>query len=318
MKNLFLISLFLALTSTGLYFSIPSPEKKVLKSDSELKNLKNEKIFFEESTPTFDIVRITSKGDAVIAGRSKPNKLVNIFDGNEKLGQVLSDMNGEWVWSSKESLKYGIKRLHLSFRKKNGELIGSDQTVIVFLEKDNAQSPIILKSSLSGKTNSYLMNLEELEGGFSVDYVEYSPESKITFSGRTAENKNLSFFIDNKLIGKTLSNDQGFWTFVTKKKIPLGELDLRVDLKLNDKLYSFSTPVFNDNLNGLNELLDSNNFVVQPGNSLWRIARRAMGGGIYYSEIYKKNQMKISNPDLIFPGQVLTIPLIIEKINYEK
>ncbi len=320
MKNFFLISLFLAFASTGLYFMIPFPEKKGLEkiSRNEFTNLENDNVLFEESIPTFDIVRITSKGDAVIAGRSKPNKLVNIFDGNEKLGQVLSDTNGEWVWSSKESLKYGIKRLHLNFRKDNGELVGSDQTIIVFLERDSAQSPIILKSSLSGKSNSYIMNLEELEGDFSVDYVEYTPEGKITFSGRSEENKNLSFFIDNNLIGNTLSNDQGFWTFITKEKIPLGKLNLRVDLKLNNQLYSFNTPIFNESPSDLDQLLYNKNFVVQPGNSLWRIARRTMGGGIFYSEIYKKNQMKITDPDLIFPGQVFTIPLITEKINYEK
>ena len=320
MKNFFLISLFLTIASAGLYLLIPSPEKDSSEDINQikLKNLESEKILFEDTTPTFDIVRITQKGDAVIAGRSKPNRLVNIFDGNEKLGQVLSDTNGDWVWSSRVSLKHGIKRLHLNFRKESGEVIGSDQTIIVFLEKDSKQSPMILKSSLSGKTNSYLMNLEKLEDGFSVDYVEYSPEGKITFSGRSEENKNLLFFIDNKLIGKTLSDDKGFWNFVTKKKIPLGKLDLRVDFKLSNKLFSFNIPIFNESLNDLNQLLDNNNLVVQPGNSLWRIARRTMGGGIFYSEIYKRNEMKISDPDLIFPGQVFTIPLITEKINYEK
>ena len=320
MKNFFLISLFLIFSSTGLYFLIPSPEKDSieLKNKTELKNLESDKILFEDPTPTFDIVRITPKGDAVIAGRSKPNRLVNIFDGNEKLGQVLSDTNGEWVWSSKESLKYGIKRLHLNFRKESGDVIGSDQTIIVFLERDSKQIPIILKSSLSGKTNSQLMNLEKLDDGFFVDYVEYSPDGKIIFSGRSEENKNLSFFIDNKLIGKTLSDDRGFWNFVSTKKIPLGKLDLRVDFKLNNQIFSFHTPIFNESLNDLNKLLDNNNFIVQPGNSLWRIARRTMGGGIFYSEIYKKNEKKIADPNLIFPGQVFTIPLIIEKISYEK
>ena len=87
---------------------------------------------------------------------------------------------------------------------------------------------------------------------------------------------------------------------------------------MDNKLFSFNIPIFNESLNDLNQLLDNNNLVVQPGNSLWRIARRTMGGGIFYSEIYKRNEMKISDPDLIFPGQVFTIPLITEKINYEK
>ena len=63
---------------------------------------------------------------------------------------------------------------------------------------------------------------------------------------------------------------------------------------------------------------NENNFIVQPGNSLWRIARKTMGGGIYFAEIYKKNKIKINNPDLIYPGQVFKIPIITEKIRYER
>jgi nucleoid-associated protein YgaU len=49
-------------------------------------------------------------------------------------------------------------------------------------------------------------------------------------------------------------------------------------------------------------------FVVQPGNSLWRIARRAYGEGLRYSVIYQANQSQIRDPDLIYPGQIFTIP----------
>ena len=49
--------------------------------------------------------------------------------------------------------------------------------------------------------------------------------------------------------------------------------------------------------------------VVQKGNSLWRIARKTLGGGIFYTEIYKNNLAKIKNPNLIYPGQVFNIPI---------
>ena len=55
-------------------------------------------------------------------------------------------------------------------------------------------------------------------------------------------------------------------------------------------------------------LIGEAKIVVQPGNSLWRIARRAYGGGIYFSVIYDANRANIRNPDLIYPGQVFSIP----------
>jgi nucleoid-associated protein YgaU len=48
--------------------------------------------------------------------------------------------------------------------------------------------------------------------------------------------------------------------------------------------------------------------IVQPGNSLWRIARRSLGAGTRYTIIYKANKGQISNPDLIYPGQVFNVP----------
>ena len=48
--------------------------------------------------------------------------------------------------------------------------------------------------------------------------------------------------------------------------------------------------------------------VVQPGNSLWRIARRTYGDGVRYSVIYESNQSQIRDPDLIFPGQIFLVP----------
>ena len=47
---------------------------------------------------------------------------------------------------------------------------------------------------------------------------------------------------------------------------------------------------------------------MQPGNSLWRIARSRYGSGPNYSVIYEANKEQIRDPDLIYPGQVFTIP----------
>jgi LysM repeat protein len=46
--------------------------------------------------------------------------------------------------------------------------------------------------------------------------------------------------------------------------------------------------------------------VVAPGDSLWDIARRQYGSGLYYPDIARWNHL--SNPDLIRPGQQLTLP----------
>ena len=41
---------------------------------------------------------------------------------------------------------------------------------------------------------------------------------------------------------------------------------------------------------------------------LWNIAKKYYGNGAQYTKIYNANKGKIKNPNLIYPGQVLTIP----------
>lgn len=49
-------------------------------------------------------------------------------------------------------------------------------------------------------------------------------------------------------------------------------------------------------------------YTVVSGDTLYNIARRLYGDGSLYPKIFDANRDKISNPNLIHPGQVLTIP----------
>lgn len=49
-------------------------------------------------------------------------------------------------------------------------------------------------------------------------------------------------------------------------------------------------------------------YTVRKGDSLWAIAKKHYGNGATWPRIYDANRTKIKNPNLIFPGQVLTIP----------
>lgn len=49
-------------------------------------------------------------------------------------------------------------------------------------------------------------------------------------------------------------------------------------------------------------------YTVKSGDCLWTIAKKYYGNGAQYTKIYNANKDKISNPNLIYVGQVLTIP----------
>jgi nucleoid-associated protein YgaU len=49
-------------------------------------------------------------------------------------------------------------------------------------------------------------------------------------------------------------------------------------------------------------------YTVVAGDSLSKIAKREYGDASKWPRIYEANRDQIKNPDLIYPGQVLTLP----------
>ena len=74
-----------------------------------------------------------------------------------------------------------------------------------------------------------------------------------------------------------------------------------------DYLIRWFTPTVEVELCG-HATLASGHVVVQPGESLWRIARHAYGQGVRYTVIFAANHDQIRDPDLIYPGQTFAVP----------
>lgn len=326
MKKEYILLLLLITTGLGTYFFIPFKEENIKKSDEIVsENLQTDNNdskalneIKESNNLSFDIVRITSNGDAVIAGQSKPGIVISLFDNFKKLATFSSDANGEWVWSSENPLQPGVRKFHLEFLNDKGNSVKSNQTIIVFLDENKKSEPLVVKSSFEGQKNSVVLNLEKIKSGITLDLVEYGSNGNVMLSGRATSLSKLSFFLDDRLIGHTDSDDQGFWNFESDNTERYGKFDLKIDLINNKKITSIVTPIFLEKIEIIKDNLEKSSFVVQPGNSLWRIARKTMGGGLFYTEIYKANMNLIRDPNLIYPGQVFGIPIVSELFANEK
>ncbi len=314
-KEIFLLSI---LTSIGLvlYFLLPFKEEvinqvenKMNDEQENIKTVEEENILekkIDTTELTFDIVRITPYGDVVMAGKTKPNIEIFIYDGEEKLAKVFSDLNGEWIWVSDIPLKPGIKKLNLKHVDSLDNVHYSDQNIIIFFEKNVNEEPLVVKYSSSNQNIPKIIGKDALIDGLSLDLVDYSPQGEIVISGRSNPDSVVTFFQSTNLLGKTNANKSGLWKFVLPSK--LEKTDLKVSSMVKGENLVLDVSISIDKFKNLDFDLVNRTFVVKPGNSLWRIARRTLGGGIYYTEIFKRNSKKISNPDLIFPGQVFNIP----------
>ena len=276
------------------------------------------------SRPEFDIVRVNPKGEAVLAGRARPGWKVLIFDNDLQIGSVTADNRGEWVFVPKSPLKAGSRNLSLKMQNIDGVELSSDNSVIIIVPetgKDIAgrltskpSMPLALKTPANqDKPVEVLQKTGGAEDSgpiisFSVDAIDYDKDGKLSVSGKNKKNSIINLYLDNMFIGRTTANDRGFWSFIPQNSLKPGIYKLRADhVDKSGKVYARREVTFSRSV-PLEGIKPGTMVVVEPGNSLWRIARRTYGSGFKYTVIFEANKNQIKNEDLIFPGQVFSLP----------
>jgi nucleoid-associated protein YgaU len=142
----------------------------------------------------------------------------------------------------------------------------------------------------------------------SLDTIDYTQDGRAMLSGHTLPGSDLIIYLDNASLGAAKADQNGRWTFVPEVKAPTGDHEVRVDMvdgagKVESRVkVPFAQPDFTQ------VKLTDDTVIVQPGNSLWRIARRTYGQGLQYTVIYEANKDHIGDPNLIYPGQIFTLP----------
>jgi hypothetical protein len=81
--------------------------------------------------PTFDVVRVTRDGNAVIAGRAAPGAQVTVLDKGEPLGTVTADPRGEWVLIPQRQLEPGARELSIQAQGEDDSPVESEQVVVL-------------------------------------------------------------------------------------------------------------------------------------------------------------------------------------------
>jgi nucleoid-associated protein YgaU len=126
-------------------------------------------------------------------------------------------------------------------------------------------------------------------------------------SGHASPGASLRLYAENQPLATATADDQGKWSTVSPHPKDAGKIELRVDQLAADGSVAqriaepFEPPA-------ATAQAPTGQYTVQPGNSLWVIARKAYGGGMRYTTIYSANKEHIRNPNLIYPGQVITLP----------
>jgi hypothetical protein len=279
--------------------------------------------------PEFDIVRIDKDGNAVIAGRAAPGAEVTVFDGDKVIGVVIADSRGEWVLVPAEPLPPGNRALGLMARVGDGPREWSDSIVVVVVPERGADvagrqteepsgalalevprsgfgaSKVLQKPAADSEAPSIAGAGETIT--LTVDVLDYDDAGNLSLTGSARAGSDVRVYLNNELLGRTRANADSRWQLTMERTIAPGLYTLRIDeVSAGSVLARLEFPFSRADPTAIAQ--GPMMIVVQPGNSLWRLARRTLGQGNSYTVIYEANRDRIRDPDLIYPGQVLEVP----------
>ena len=280
-----------------------------------------------------DILRVDESGITIIAGSGDPSTTVEAKINNQTIGKSEVNKDGEFVITGEVSSSdqpQELKIITIEEKEEKTKKIVSKEPleneedwvyetksfiILPGLIKNNNENEMqkerlddvrifeVQQTDILLKEEFKNINVEQL----TLDRIKYSENGTAILYGRARTDMNVMVYLNNEFKMKTIPGKDGSWD-VDLGIIPPGIYKLRIDeTTINgDVQFRIETP-FKQETKELLDKMFTKAITVQPGNSLWRIARRIYGKGIMYLDIYNKNSHLIKDPDLIYPGQIFSL-----------
>jgi nucleoid-associated protein YgaU len=300
----------------------------------------------EPILPTLDVVRVTPEGEATIAGTAAPEATVSLRLDGAEIASASADGTG--AYASLFSLPASDKARILTLVAKGidgVEVLGKDQVVlaptvlpqVAAAEPTTEPTPEIIPAPLK-ITDAGVQVLEpaKIADNIVVNSISYENDM-VKVGGLGQADQSVRLYVDGTEAGSAQIAANGTWS-ASLKQIAAGVYTLRADqLDKDGKVTSrYETPFKRESSQALaaagaattpeanaatateatttdavQATPTSNPSVavtVQPGLTLWAIAQQSLGSGTLYIQVFEANKDQIRDPNLIYPGQVFTIP----------
>ena len=298
--------------------------------------------------PAFDVVRVDPDGRAVVAGHAAPGATVQLSFNDAPIETLTADDAGNFVaLLDLQVTQAGQLSLQvLNDAGEAAEDAAPAQTVLIeprtpapTVEPD---APAIASADGTDATpaqsaepetatteaprvlladNEGITVLQDEVGDLTVqnviiDAITYDDQGDVALSGRAAGGGALRVYLDNAPIKTAPIPQDGQW------RLPLPDVEagiytLRVDELAEDGTVTSrtETPFKREDVAQIAAATATSDarakveaVTVQPGSTLWAIARDTLGEGPLYVRVFEANRDQIRDPDLIYPGQVFSIP----------
>ena len=293
--------------------SVKKSEKK------ETTKQENKSMREEVESLSIDVFRVDEFGNIISAGKVSKKAKVEMIADKKIIGTDNTSEDGSFVVFGKVQSTGLVQTVKIrGFIEDEGQEKIVDSADLFFVlpkvERNNKKEenkidkkPLIIRDDGDDLKILRPIQVSSVEK-ITLDTISYNENSSTELAGRARLNNSVRIYINNDLKSEVKVNDSGAWR-VSLSDIKAGVYTLRLDeVNENGTVEGRLELPFKREEEALIQAMGEGSITVQPGNSLWRIARKYYGKGIQYVEIFERNSHLIRDPDLIYPGQVFSLP----------
>jgi nucleoid-associated protein YgaU len=273
------------------------------------------------TAPTFDVARIGADGRAVIAGRATPGAKIVLLDGGKEIAHGEADGRGEWVLLAQDPpLSPGQHELRVIQHVEGRAPVTSEQVVVAVVPApqepasgEAKKETLVMIAPPSGAATLVQPPTSAgvpKSGDLQLSTLDYDERGQTTITGQAAPGTAVRAYIDDKLVAEGMAGADGKWRLAPAAPIDNGKHRLRLDRLAKDGKPSSRLEMSFERVATPPAGGDNRRLTVVRGDNLWNIARAHYGEGLRYTVIFEANKSQIRDPDLIYPGQIFSLPKV--------
>jgi nucleoid-associated protein YgaU len=286
------------------------------------------------AVPTFDIARIGPDGRAVIAGRAAPGAKIVLLNGGKEIAHGEADQRGEWVIITQDRpLSPGKHELRVVQHIDGRAPVTSEQVVVAIVPEAPAAGTTPPAAGAASPSGGQTPREETLvmiappggpaklvqppssagvprSGDLAMSTLDYDESGHVTVTGQAKPGTVVRVYINDNMVAEGAAGADGRWKLAPPDPVGPGKHTLRLDRLAGD-----GKPVARLELPFERVVVppgpkETRRLIVVRGDNLWNIAHAHYGSGFHHTVIYGANKEQIRDPDLIYPGQVFTLPKV--------
>ena len=246
---------------------------------------------------TIDTISYSSNGDVILGGRGQAGNFVRIYLDNQSIATSKISANGYWSLELSD-IEPGIYTLRVDELNATGDMVSRAETPFkreAAEELAELMAPETEPEEPSVEVPS--QNVAEAPSAQADAPPADAPETAADTGSDTAPET-----------GSDTASDTSVTQVEVTVQAEVAELNPQ-DEQSSDRETVATEAQPADTASVLRT--PSQTFrvrTVQPGSTLWAIAKESYGAGIEYFKVFEANKERIRDPDLIYPGQVFEIP----------